>query len=854
MLSLGAVKDGVILPSEEDRKRIITQMKVRTTLKGDKSWIQQKADKEEEQQHRSPLRSPVRSRGTTGGSPISPRNVSPIRRTTSVESPSQAELQSPLAKSPPGKSPSATQPPGYLIRGVFTKTIDKTAPSNTASNGSPKSAKTVSLPRTSPGYKMSTEEYKKLAPYNVKREPTDPHDAVRTVSPDEQKKRTEAASSVLRRTAGKERSYVFSAAKKSSGSPTQEVPSFVAQRVDLEEDIGPRSRSQTVPASGWFSSRGKSGEKRSTSESPWSEPRMANAASTTSIDTGSRTQAPKPSSDFISTFNHISSLKSRRSGDQKNGEPYSRNDHAPKVTTSPSKSSENGGQLSLVPGTEKRGVIFSEDSYNAKPKSATESPTQHAPRVTISPEGSPKSRPSSHFRISDIDAGVETPRRPKVGEYASDAGADFSSYNAKPKSVTESPTQHAPRVTISPEGSPKSRPSSHFRISDVDTGVETPRRPKVGEYASDAGADFSRSALDQKEGNSFRDINYESPSSRVSEFSEHQPVTTRPPPFVGDSPNAIPGERYTLPSHLAENADAGPSRSFSGVDRRSVQDESPSDTEYKKVEAHLAKSGSWSSESSLGTTQSEFLRASRRDEPELDTTRSSSLSTESGVATPESQQGEYGYDSDTARSGSSHGMPSYLSSHSYNPSNLERSHGISSHLSNQAFDSGRSYYPFRDNSAAASPRSHRVPFYKDNCDPEVASGKSLLFVKESVNSTELSSSPRYNSRSMADLERSTYSSATSLNSIPPKRSFEAICTYCGREIRNCAKITIENLKICCHEYCFREEAVCVWPKLQLPFMPCPQCGICHKPMGDLLDKIFIHRDIVHCDKCYEKLF
>lgn len=33
-----------------------------------------------------------------------------------------------------------------------------------------------------------------------------------------------------------------------------------------------------------------------------------------------------------------------------------------------------------------------------------------------------------------------------------------------------------------------------------------------------------------------------------------------------------------------------------------------------------------------------------------------------------------------------------------------------------------------------------------------------------------------------------------------------------------------------------------------------QCGICHKAMGDLLDKIFIHRDIVHCDKCYEKLF
>ncbi|XP_066496288.1 zinc finger protein 185 [Tiliqua scincoides] len=623
MLSLGAVKDGVILPSEEDRKRIITQMKVRTTLKGDNSWIQQRSGGEEEQQ-RSPL-------------------------------------------------------------GVFTKTVDKTGPSTTASNGSPKSAKTASLTRTSPGYKMSTEEYKKLAPYNVKREPTDPHEAERIVCPDEHKKRAEAASSVLRRTASKERSYVFSAAKKSSGSPSQDTPSFLAKRVDIEDDIGPRSRSQTVPASGWFSSRGKS------------------------IDTGSRSQAPKTSSESDSTFNHFSSLESsyRRPGDQEKNELLSRHDYAPKTSTSPSKSSENGEKVHSVPGTEKRGVIFSEDSYKAKPKS-----------------------------------------------------------------VTESQMSQAPRIVISPEASPKSRSSGHYRISDADTGVETHHWPKDGEYMSDRGADISR-----------------------------------------DSMKAISGERFNVPIHLRDDEVVGPSRSYSGFERKSTQEvgyESPSDTEYKKVEAHLAKFGSWSSESSFSTTgaQSEFLKAARRDEPELDTARSSSLSTESGVATPESQQGEYGDDSDTARS----------------------------------------YYPFRDNYTTASPRSHRVPFYKDSCEPEVGS-KGLLFVKESVNSTEFSSSPRYNSDNVAspssspsrsmvdppDLERSTYSSATSLNSIPPKRSLEDICTYCGREIRNCAKITIENLKICCHEYCFR-------------------CGICHKPMGDLLDKIFIHRDIVHCDKCYEKLF
>lgn len=35
------------------------------------------------------------------------------------------------------------------------------------------------------------------------------------------------------------------------------------------------------------------------------------------------------------------------------------------------------------------------------------------------------------------------------------------------------------------------------------------------------------------------------------------------------------------------------------------------------------------------------------------------------------------------------------------------------------------------------------------------------------------------------------------------RSSEPLCSYCGREIRDCPKIIIEHLNIHCHEYCFR---------------------------------------------------
>uniref|UniRef100_A0A2K5D439 Zinc finger protein 185 with LIM domain n=1 Tax=Aotus nancymaae TaxID=37293 RepID=A0A2K5D439_AOTNA len=117
--------------------------------------------------------------------------------------------------------------------------------------------------------------------------------------------------------------------------------------------------------------------------------------------------------------------------------------------------------------------------------------------------------------------------------------------------------------------------------------------------------------------------------------------------------------------------------------------------------------------------------------------------------------------------------------------------------------------------------------------------KGILFVKEYVNASEVSSgkpaSARYSSVSSIEdtfaIEKKPPYGSTPYS----ERTTEGICTYCNREIRDCPKITLEHLGICCHEYCFK-------------------CGICSKPMGDLLDQIFIHHDTIHCGKCYEKLF
>uniref|UniRef100_A0A0F7Z2Y6 Zinc finger protein 185-like protein n=1 Tax=Crotalus adamanteus TaxID=8729 RepID=A0A0F7Z2Y6_CROAD len=621
MLSLGAMKDGTILPSEEDRKRIITQMKVRTTLKGDKSWIHHRSDSEEKQNH----------------SPLTPCTAPSSHR----------EPQSPSAHKNLSPNSSTVTSSGYLIRGVFTKTIDKSSPSKPASNGTQKSIKSPN--QTSPstqGPKMSTEDYKKLAPYNIKRELSHPGDGQCFVSPEEQKKRTEAASSVLRRTAGRERSYVLSAAKKTGGSPTQEVPAFVAKKIDVPDDFGPRSRSHTVPASAWFNGRGKStnGERR-TSESPQS------ASIRSSVDTSSRTNvASKPNHETL--FNCSTSVERSNKSDEK---------------------------------------------------------------------------------------------------YEMSSGHDS-----------------VPRIPTSPKRSEKNELQSHTF--------------------------FDKSALELKHEDSNGERKPKDPDSKAAELCHHQPTTEK------ENTEVSPGMGYRTSTHL-DNSEAADS---------------------KRSELQLEGNN-------LSTTgvQCELLSTPMREESDVEVSRGSSFATESRITSPQNQYRDQRSDKDS---------------------------------------DSVTYYPFRD-AGTNVPKSHRVPFYKDICDTETgrtltdseakdlpasfeqknfsnyesdpsASGKGLLFVKESIKSMELSSSPRHNSRSLVDLselENPSYSSSSYLNSTPSKRSLEDICTCCGRVIRNCAKISIENLNISCHEYCFK-------------------CGICHKPMGDFLDQIFIHRDIVHCDKCYEKLF
>ncbi|XP_041076480.1 zinc finger protein 185-like isoform X8 [Polyodon spathula] len=208
---------------EGERTIVLRQMKVRTALKGDFSWINnKKTDEDDEEEEGLAKDVPVKASYSNG--------VSSAPSASSSTSESSSTSQKP-------------SPSGYIIRGVFTKTNDTThaSPASTSSYGYGESVRSsnTSTPQYSPLNKRSAEHYKKIAPHNVRSKAASPAPEEPPSSTEEHTKRTEAANSVLKSSASKERSYVLSAVNKySSPEKLSKDPSFsfVAKRVEISDE------------------------------------------------------------------------------------------------------------------------------------------------------------------------------------------------------------------------------------------------------------------------------------------------------------------------------------------------------------------------------------------------------------------------------------------------------------------------------------------------------------------------------------------------------------------------------------------------------------------------------------------
>ncbi|XP_073919905.1 zinc finger protein 185 isoform X8 [Castor canadensis] len=622
----GSTKGKSLPPGEEERNNVLKQMKVRTTLKGDKSWITKQDESE----------------GHTIELP-SCRN-----RATSFSSAGE------IAKARP---PSTGAPTGYIIRGVFTKPIDSSSQPQQhfpKTNGAPKSAAGVmgatnfGPPRpSSSGYKMTTEDYKKLAPYNIRRSSTSGAEEEEVpFSSDEQKRRSEAASSVLRKTAPREHSYVLSAAKKSTGSPTQELQTpFVAKRVEVVDEDGPSERSEVSP------------------------------------------DLARPTPGLSSS------------------------------PVSPLACSSRGEEIVRL--------------QIMTPRAGLRLVAPDLEGVRSSPGHKDKEVPCS-IELKRDSAGEKTFKGPITD---SERSTTLLSDGNVESGATGSPPEGLAGADI---GSERTGISAGYELKNEVTKVSEAWQERHGTPGGDQ----------------------EDPA----------PPTWQPT-------DASTSEKQSNPTVLEQL-----------IELESCTSRISAGYEVKNVVTKVSET--W----------------------------------QERHGTLEGGQG------DTAAANSS------TSEHQSSPSGPEQLIELENGISRVRSPSS---CMVTVTVTATSEQPHiyipTPPSELDSSSPT----KGILFVKEYMNATEVSSrkpaSSCYGSVSSIEDSFDMEKKPSYDNTPHSERTTGGICTYCSREIKDCPKITLEHLGICCHEYCFK-------------------CGICSKPMGDLLDQIFIHRDTIHCGKCYEKLF
>ncbi|XP_062039831.1 zinc finger protein 185 isoform X8 [Lepus europaeus] len=613
----GGTKGKPLPPGEEERNNVLKQMKVRTTLKGDKSWITKQDESES-------------------------RTIElPSGRTRATSFSSAGEISK-------ARLPNTRAPTGYIIRGVFTKPIDSSSQPQQhfpKSNGAPKSAAglvraaTTGSARTpSSGYKMTTEDYKKLAPYNVRRSSTSgaAEEEEAPFSSDEQKRRSEAASSVVRKTAPREHSYVLSAAKKSTGSPTQETQApFIAKRIEVVDEDGPSEKSQGPPAvarlfPGLSSSRGEETVRL-------------------------QIMTPRPGLRLVAP-----DLEDMRPSLGDKGTPH--------------------------PRELKRNLAGEED-----------------------------------FKGPDTDS--ERPTAP-----LSDGNMGSGALGSLPEDLTG--------TDISSErGGMGSAAGLASFSGDQEVDSANSQSCKAGPLAVSSSTTLTSAVLDDRRNDSPADLE--------------------------DTKGAVAGGENSVATKVGEAWQERPGALREGRGDPTAPAQQPADP-------------------SVPERQGSPRAPEKLLEPEPEGCASSAVAGgENSVAT---KVGEAWQE---------------------RPGALREGRGDPTAPAQQPADP----------SVPEQQGSPRAPEKLLEPEPEGCASS----ISSTDDSFDMEKKPPYDS--------TLYSERTS----------GGICNYCSCEIRDCPKITLEHLGICCHEYCFK-------------------CGVCSKPMGDLLDQIFIHRDTIHCGKCYEKLF
>ncbi|XP_036403467.1 zinc finger protein 185 [Megalops cyprinoides] len=750
------------MSAEGDRQSVFRTTKVRTTLKGDNSWINRRSEPNPEPEEK-PWMAEVRATRMNGAS----------TETSPVTSPTSPTPPSPAASRP---RPAST---GYLIRGVFTKMDTNKPPSPSTSNG-------VSGSPSAFTPKKPSDSYKRIAPHSVRPASESSAPAEPTLSPEEFDKRTEAASSILRGSATRQRSYVLSAAKKyetteKSESPLspsfKDTPSFIATRVVInDEDDSATTKAAKEVTPHVPTAQDKAPVSTQRSSGPAAD--MLTTLSNTLTSTTTSTSSP---------------VKTQKTPEPK---PPVQSSPVAEPTPEPSKDLGNDDLLALTESPEALVDPFpsSTDSPSQDLLTGSDSPLDHKTEGTLD-------------ELADDVIPIDT-------------GVDSLSSDRSWRGASQLPTDEKLARTPSPEAPVDPLPSgTDFLSQDLLTGPESEAEQKTTSDDPSSTQSVTTSITKTSLIDTFDPIpktKTETPKSSsdlISLLESDKPKTTEISAM--DLLDSFPEETTKSSTEPLSPLSNGEVNASSKSREDSVSDDAldaladdviPFNTDAK----------------SLSTD--ELSESKLKDTP----------STEQGHEEPEEEE------EDDAEDDRQTITVTFERKSSENDSpwdrwttptiNLQETETVEERETETKSTPPSSIESYETHSKALESASQEV-----SAPDSPESKKGFVYVKEYINSTELA---KHNTTvghdGGADYVSSSSTSYSYSSPSSISRGASSNCTYCGEHVGSEGKITIEDLNIYCHPGCFK-------------------CGVCSRPMGDLLYNMFLHGGVVHCESCYSNV-
>ncbi|XP_034739215.1 zinc finger protein 185 isoform X6 [Etheostoma cragini] len=903
------------MSKEEGKASVFRTTKVRTRLRDDSSWLQQRQDAQAETEEEKPWLAEVRARRLNGD----------IVDTSPVSSPA-------TSTPPPTKTDGerATSP-GFLIRGVFTK-LDKPA--------SPVTTNGVSVTTTQFTHKPS-ESYKKIAPYTVRPTPENQEDQL---SNEELEKRREAAGNVLKKSV-RPRSYVLSAAKKfesqettSDTSLVNSSPSFVAKRVEISDDgenaATPAPASTTPPSPVVaVTSAASAPEPKAQKIVDTSVKTAVDAPINKPVAPKVETAAPEPVKKdpppvSVAVKDPVEGIKPKPKDSDVPGlvkTPLVKLTSASQTPISPTPASPAPAStvplppapVSAVTGITVKAEPEVASQLSPKPRVDTSVKTAVdatinkpvAPKVeTAAPEPVKKDPPPMSVAVKDPVEGMKP--KPKDSDVtglvntplvkltsASQTPISPTPESPAPASTVPLPPAPVPAVTgitvkAEPETVPQLSPKPRSNVDTLTTLSDTlisfgtsstsspeksavPVPPSPGRWSQDllGGLDSkstpakTSSSLDLL-ANDVISIKTEARSSTetvtittktviITDKSEEDtadPWSSHVTTTVTESSSADPFDPYPIGT-TSSNSASDLLKPLADISINSVsptymknKDPSPKTNISSNALESLADNViPISPDSTRPSSQRSWARTWETSTPQQEDTEDSEEDVPGGqtvdhetIITFERKSKENDSPWDRWTSPTVYTVTTIRGEEDEEDGEEEPEES----LEDTQTETVTTITTIREIHSNPEPAMDRYETYSRSVieeedrrvqTPEPEAKKGFVYVKEYVNATELS---LYNARDaidgVSDYQTSSFASSSySSPSFYSSGTLSSACTFCGKPVDGDAKITIEHLNINCHPTCFK-------------------CGMCSKPMGDLLDSMFLHGGKVHCESCYSK--